>query len=115
MRLAADVLIGVVALLHMYFLLLEMVLWDKPLGMKVFRMTAEKAAMTKQLAMNQGLYNGFLAAGLAWSLVSGSLQVKLFFLACVFVAGVFGAATVSRRIFWIQAAPAGVALILLHL
>jgi putative membrane protein len=92
-----------------------MFLWSLPIGLRTFRMTAEKAATTKQLAMNQGLYNGFLAAGLAWGLLVASLPVKSFFLACVFVAGIFGAATVSRRIFWIQAAPAGVALILLHL
>ncbi len=117
MRYAADVLIGVVALLHVYFLALEMFFWDKPLGLRTFRMNAEKAAVTKQLAMNQGLYNGFLAAGLALGLALGEagLGYKIFFLSCVLLAGVFGAATVSRRILWIQAAPAAAALVLLHL
>lgn len=115
MQATADILVALVALLHLYFLVLEMMLWDRPLGMKVFRMSAEKAAMTKQLAMNQGLYNGFLAAGLIWGLILGpsGFAIKMFFLGCVVVAGVFGAFTVSRRIFWIQAAPAVVAVVLL--
>jgi putative membrane protein len=115
MRLAADVVTGLVALLHVYFLVLEMFLWDKPLGRKTFRMTPEHAAATKTLAANQGLYNGFLAAGLAWSLWLGAPgdAVRLFFLGCVVVAGAYGAATVSRRIFWIQAAPAILAAALL--
>ena len=94
-----------------------MMLWDKPLGMKVLRMTAEKAAMTRQLAMNQGLYNGFLAAGLIWGLILGApgFAIKLFFLACVVIAGVFGALTVSRKILWVQAVPASVAMGLVFL
>jgi putative membrane protein len=112
MKLLSDVAIGLVALLHMYFLVLEMFLWDKPKGMKTFRLTPEKAAMTKSLAMNQGLYNGFLAAGLAWGLYAGAFDFKVFFLGCVIVAGAFGAATVSRKILWVQALPAAVALAL---
>ncbi|XLM21669.1 DUF1304 domain-containing protein, partial [Chromobacterium piscinae] len=100
-----------------YFLILEMFLWDKPLGMKTFRLTPEKARETKALAANQGLYNGFLAAGLLWGLWLGTagFQIKLFFLACVLAAGVFGAATVSRRILLVQGLPAalGIALLLL--
>ncbi len=102
MILVANLVIALVALLHLWFLVLEMFLWTKPLGMKTFRLTPEFAAASKSLAMNQGLYNGFLAAGLG----SGDTAVKLFFLGCVVIAGVFGAATVSRRIFWIQALPA---------
>jgi putative membrane protein len=110
MKLAADIAVGLVALLHAYFLVLEMFLWDKPKGMKTFGLTPEKAAMTKSLAMNQGLYNGFLAAGLVWGLVADFPPAKIFFLACVIVAGVFGAVTASRKILWVQAVPGGVAL-----
>jgi putative membrane protein len=110
MKLAADVVVGLVALLHVYFLVLEMFLWDKPKGMKTFGLTPEKAAITKSLAMNQGLYNGFLAAGLAWGLYAGAFDFKVFFLGCVIVAGVFGAMTASRKILWVQALPALVAL-----
>jgi putative membrane protein len=105
---AADLAVLVVALLHLGFLVLEMFLWDKPFGRRTFRMTPEKAAATKSLAMNQGLYNGFLAAGLLWGLFAGD-DVKLFFLACVIVAGVFGALTASRTILWVQALPGLVA------
>jgi putative membrane protein len=115
----ANVLVALVAALHVYFLILEMFLWTKPLGLKTFRNSPEKAADSAVLAANQGLYNGFLAAGLVWGLIehgSGfALQVKTFFLLCVIVAGVFGAATVSRRILLVQAAPAVIALILLWL
>jgi putative membrane protein len=91
-----------------------MFLWEKPLGLGVFRQTAERAAITRVLAANQGLYNGFLAAGLVWGLILGADggAIKVFFLACVIIAGIFGAATVSRRILWIQAAPAALGLIL---
>jgi putative membrane protein len=104
----ANVLIGVVALLHVYFLVLEMFLWDRPFGRKTFGLTPEFSAASKALAANQGLYNGFLAAGLVWGLRLGSAgyPVKLFFLACVIVAGVFGAVTVNRKIFLVQAVPA---------
>ena len=114
MTVAADILTGLVALLHLYFLVLEMFLWTKPLGLKTFRNSPEKAEMTRVLAANQGLYNGFLAAGLLWGLWLGSagLQFKVFFLGCVVVAGVYGAWSVSRRILWVQAAPGAVALAL---
>lgn len=110
MRLLADAATGLVALLHLGFLVLEMFLWTKPLGLRIFRNTPERAELTKVLAANQGLYNGFLAAGLAWGLVAGSQPFKVFFLGCVIVAGAYGAWSVSRRIFWVQAAPAAVAL-----
>ena len=117
MGMAANIVIGIVALLHVYFLVLEMFLWDQPLGMKTFHNSPEKAATTKVLAANQGLYNGFLAAGLIWGIVQGAagLQFKVFFLCCVIVAGVYGALSVSRRILFIQALPAaiGLALVLL--
>lgn len=111
----ANVLIGVVAVLHLYFMYLEMIAWDQPLGRKTFGTTAEFAAASKALAANQGLYNGFLVAGLAWGLYlgEGGFAVKVFFLACVIVAGVFGAATVSRRILFVQALPAALALLAL--
>lgn len=117
MHLAAQILIAFVALLHVYFLVLEMFLWDTPSGRKAFGLTPEFAAASKRLAANQGLYNGFLAAGLFWGLAQGGAgwHVDIFFLACVIVAGVFGAMTVSRKIFFIQALPALIALILLHL
>jgi len=115
----ANALVALVAALHVYFLALEMFLWTKPLGLKTFRQTPEKAAESKVLAANQGLYNGFLAAGLVWGLVhptpAFAFQIKVFFLVCVIVAGVFGAATVSRRILYVQAAPAAIALLLLLL
>ena len=115
----ANLLVALVAILHVYFLVLEMFLWTKPLGLKTFRNSPEKAADSAVLAANQGLYNGFLAAGLVWGLVqstpSFAFQIKVFFLLCVIVAGLYGAATVSRRILWVQAAPAAIALILLWL
>jgi putative membrane protein len=111
---AATIAVVAVALLHVWFLVLEMFLWDKPFGRRTFGMTPEKAALTKPLAMNQGLYNGFLAAGLLWGLAAGQ-NVQIFFLACVIVAGVFGALTASRTIFWVQALPGLVALLLVLL
>jgi putative membrane protein len=113
----AGLVVALVAILHLAFLVLEMFLWEQPLGMRVFRQTAEHAAITRALAMNQGLYNGFLAAGLIWGLLAdtGSNEIRLFFLSCVIIAGVFGAATVSRRILWIQAAPAAIGLVLVLL
>ena len=115
----ANILVALVALLHVYFLVLEMFLWTRPMGLKTFRNTPEKAADSAVLAANQGLYNGFLAAGLVWGLVQGApgfaLEIKTFFLLCVIVAGIYGAATVSRRILYVQAAPAAIALILLWL
>ncbi|MFO0595237.1 MAG: DUF1304 domain-containing protein [Myxococcaceae bacterium] len=116
MHIAALVVTGIVALLHAWFLTLEMFLWQKPLGLKTFGNTPEKAALTAVLAKNQGLYNGFLVAGLAWSLVHPdagvAVQLARFFLGCVIVAGAYGAATVSPRIFVVQAVPAIVALAL---
>ena len=115
----ANLLVALVAMLHVYFLVLEMFLWQKPLGLKTFRNSPEKAAETAVLAANQGLYNGFLAAGLGWGLIqsvpASGFQITVFFLLCVIVAGVYGAATVSRRILYVQAAPAAIALILLWL
>jgi putative membrane protein len=115
----ANGLVALVAALHVYFLVLEMFLWTKPLGLKTFRNTPEKAAESAVLAANQGIYNGFLAAGLVWGLFHGNpgfaFQIKTFFLLCVIVAGIYGAATVSRRILYVQAAPAVLALILLWL
>src|SRR3954467_3328706 len=112
MKTAAEIVVAIVALLHVYFMVLEMFLWDTPYGRKTFAMTQEKAAATKQLAMNQGLYNGFLAAGLLWGLAAGA-PVQVFFLACVIVAGVFGALPASRKILWVQALPGAIALALL--
>ncbi len=112
---AANIAVGLVALLHAGFLVLEMFLWEKPFGRRVFRTTPEFAAASRTLAANQGLYNGFLAAGLVWGLWLGDdgLPVKLFFVACVIVAGVFGAVTASRNILFVQALPGIVALALL--
>lgn len=111
------ILIALVALLHLYILVLEMFLWAGPRGQKAFGMTPEFAAETRVLAANQGLYNGFLAAGLIWSLVHPvpefAWQVAMFFLACVAVAGIFGAATASRKILFIQTLPAVVAMLAL--
>jgi putative membrane protein len=122
MALITNLVILLVAVLHLYFLVLEMFLWDKPKGMKAFGLTPQKAADTKVLAANQGLYNGFLAAGLLWGLFQGvvhqgdaGLDFKVFFLLCVVVAGVYGALTVSKKILIIQAMPAALALVLLFL
>lgn len=117
MALVADIAIALVALLHAYFLVLEMFLWDKPAGMRAFGLAPEFAQATKTLAANQGLYNGFLVAGLVWGLLLGAsgFGIKVFFLLCVIVAGVFGAATASRKILWVQALPAVIALALLLL
>jgi putative membrane protein len=118
MRALSDALAAFVALEHLGFLVLEMFLWTKPIGLKIFRLTPAAAAASASLAANQGLYNGFLAAGLLWGLLSAepaALPIKTFFLACVIVAGVFGAATASPRILLVQAAPALAALVLLRL
>ncbi|HEV2506371.1 MAG TPA: DUF1304 domain-containing protein [Mesorhizobium sp.] len=113
----ASILVGLVALIHVYIVYLEMVLWDTPRGHKAFGLTPEFAAASKVLAANQGLYNGFLAAGLIWGLYLGEagFQVKTFFLLCVLVAGLYGAATANRKILYIQALPAALALIALWL
>jgi putative membrane protein len=110
----ANTAVVMIAALHFWFLALEMFLWDKPIGLRTFGMSAEEAALTKPLAMNQGLYNGFLAAGLLWGLVAGD-AVTIFFLGCVIVAGVFGALTASRKILWVQAVPGLIALLLVLL
>lgn len=108
MLIAADILVGFVALIHVYILVLEMFLWAKPIGRRAFGLTQELAEQTKVLAANQGLYNGFLAAGLFWGLWQGQdgFATKLFFLGCIAVAGIYGAATASKKILWVQAAPA---------
>jgi putative membrane protein len=117
MSLIASIVVALVALLHIYFLVLEMFLWDKPAGLKAFGQTPESAAATKVLAANQGLYNGFLAAGLLWGLWLGpaGFGVKVFFLLCVLIAGLYGAATASRKILYVQALPAAVGLVLVWL
>ena len=117
MSLIASIVVALVALLHFYFLVLEMFLWDKPAGLKAFGQTPASAAATKVLAANQGLYNGFLAAGLLWGLWlgPGGFCVKVFFLLCVLIAGVYGAATASRKILYVQALPAAVGLVLVYL
>ncbi|HQU90312.1 MAG TPA: DUF1304 domain-containing protein [Denitromonas sp.] len=109
--------IALVALIHAYILVLEMFLWDKPAGLRAFGQTLEAARASKVLAANQGLYNGFLAAGLIWGLSLGAEggSVKVFFLLCVLIAGVYGAATASRKILFVQALPAAVGLVLLGL
>jgi len=111
MTLIATLLTLLVAVLHLWFMVLEMVLWTRPLGLKTFRNTPEKAQITRVLAANQGLYNGFLATGLLWGLLwLADWRVVAFFLVCVALAGAYGAWSVSRRIFWIQAFPALLAL-----
>jgi putative membrane protein len=113
MATASQVLTGLVAFLHLYFLVLEMFLWTTPFGMKTFKRTLEEQQQTKILAGNQGLYNGFLAAGLVWALTTGepfAYSLKLFFLGCVVIAGLYGAATASRAILFVQAIPALLAL-----
>ena len=114
MPLLASVLVVLVALLHLYFLVLEMFLWTRPLGLRTFRNTPEKAELTRVLAANQGLYNGFLVAGLANGLVLGAAGAGkpwlVFFLGCVVVAGLFGAATASKKILYVQALPGALAL-----
>ena len=114
MTIAANIAVALVALLHLYFLVLEMFFWDKPLGRRTFGLTPEFAKASKGLAANQGLYNGFLVAGLVWGIWLGADggPVKIFFLGCVIVAGVFGALTASRKILWVQALPGAVALAL---
>ena len=113
MTILSTVLIVLVVLLHLYFMLLEMYLWEKPLGLRTFGIKPEFARTTKSLAANQGLYNGFLAAGLVWGLSAGenALSIKLFFLSCVIIAGIFGALTANRKIFFIQALPGIITLV----
>ena len=117
MNAAANIVVALVALLHVWFLVLEMFLWDKPAGLRAFGQTPQAAASSKVLAANQGLYNGFLAAGLAWGLLLGveGSGVKIFFLACVLIAGLYGGATASRKILVVQALPAAIGLALMLL
>ncbi|WP_111893913.1 DUF1304 domain-containing protein [Acinetobacter sp. MB5] len=115
----AKLLIALIGILHVYILVLEMFLWDKPQGLKAFGNTLEKAKQTKVLAQNQGLYNGFLAAGLFWSLLVSdpdfSRAITTFFLGCVLVAGIYGGLTASKKIIYIQAVPAFLTLCVLYL
>ena len=113
-----TILIALIAILHVYILVLEMFLWDKPYGLKAFGNTLEKAQLTKVLAQNQGLYNGFLAAGLFWSLLAPTacaVAIANFFLGCVLVAGIYGGLTASKKIIYIQAVPALLALLAVNL
>ena len=114
MAIAANIAVALVAILHLYFMVLEMYFWDKPLGRKAFHLTPEFAAASKSLAANQGLYNGFLAAGLVWGLLPGDHghAIKLFFLGCVVIAGIFGAVTANKKILFVQAVPGAVAMAL---
>lgn len=113
----ANIVVATVALIHVYILVLEMFLWDKPAGLRAFGQTREAAAASKVLAANQGLYNGFLAAGLFWGLSLGAAGtgIKVFFLGCVLVAGIYGAMTASRKILFVQAVPAAIGLVLVLL
>lgn len=114
----ASVMTAIVALLHLYFMVLEMFLWTKPFGRKAFRMSEAKAEETKVLAANQGLYNGFLAAGLLWSLMYPSMffarELAMFFLGCIVIAGLYGAYSVSRKVLFVQALPALIAFLSMY-
>ena len=115
MALVAGILVGLVAVLHVGFLVLEMFYWDQPLGRRIFHTTPDFSRASAVLAANQGLYNGFLAAGLVWGLVSNQTSVTLFFLICVWVAGLYGGFTVRPNIFYIQALPAAIAFLAVYL
>ena len=115
MTIIANIVVAVVAILHLGFLVLEMFLWNHPIGRKTFKMTKEISESSATLAANPGLYNGFLAAGLIWGLLSGEFSIKLFFLSCVLIAGIFGGFTAKRSILYIQALPALLGLIFLFL
>jgi putative membrane protein len=119
MIIVANTLVAIVAALHLYFLVLEMFLWTKPLGLKTFSQSQQKADDSAVLAANQGLYNGFLAAGLIWGLLNPEpgfgFQIKVFFLVCVIAAGLYGGYSVSTRIILVQALPAALALLFLYL
>lgn len=111
----SNAFVLLVAVLHVWFMILEMYFWTKPLGLKAFRMTPSAAEATKVLAMNQGLYNGFLAAGLIWGVCANQLQVKIFFLICVIIAGIVGGMTANKKILFIQTLPAVLAISTLFL
>ena len=115
MRLLSHLLVLLVALVHVWFMVLEMLLWDHPVGRRIFDMTPEFSAASAVLAANQGLYNGFLAAGLLWGLLARRREVKVFFLACIVVAGVYGGVSAKITILYVQALPALIALILVAL
>ena len=117
MTILADMALVLVALLHVAFLVLEMFLWSKPIGRRIFRLPPDVMAASAPLAANQGLYNGFLAAGVLWGLILGTtgFDIKVFFLACVIVAGLLGGATTKRSILWLQAMPGAIALVLVLL
>ena len=118
MKVLGNILVSLVAILHIGFLVLEMFLWATPFGMKTFNLTPEFAAASAALAANQGLYNGFLAAGLIWALLdphSHAFELKIFFLTCVIVAGIYGGLTATRKILFVQALPAAVALVAVHI
>jgi len=117
MYIAANIVVGLIAVLHIYFLVLEMFFWDKPMGLRAFGHTPEVAKVSKVLAANQGLYNGFLSAGLIWGLWLGheGTAIKIFFLGCILIAGIYGAMTAHRKILFIQAVPAAIGLVLVTL
>lgn len=117
MQILANLTVAIVAFLHILFLVLEMFLWTKPMGRRIFGLSAEMAKSTAALAANQGLYNGFLAAGLIWGLVAGpaGFSIKIFFLCCVVIAGIFGGFTAKKSILWTQALPGIIALVLVLL
>lgn len=115
MNLVATILVVLVAALHLGFLALEMFFWDHPFGRKRFKMTPEYSKASASLAANQGLYNGFLAAGLIWGLLNGDASIKIFFLICVVIAGIYGGLTARRTIFYVQALPGLIALLFIYL
>ena len=115
MNIVANILVVLVAVLHLGFLALEMFFWDHPFGRKRFGMTPEYSKASASLAANQGLYNGFLAAGLVWGLVAGDTSIEIFFLVCVVIAGVYGGFTAKRSILYMQALPGLLALIVVYL
>ena len=115
MIIIANILVALVAILHLGFLALEMFFWDHPIGRKRFGMTPEYSKASASLAANQGLYNGFLSAGLFWGLIAGEASIKIFFLVCVIIAGIYGSLTARRSILYIQALPGLLALIAVYL
>ena len=117
MSLIADLAVAIVALLHLGFFILETFFWTRPLGKRIFRLDEENTQATASLALNQGVYNAFLAAGLVWGLLGGpsAFQIKVFFLSCIVVAGIVGGLTAKRSILWMQAVPGLVALVLVFL
>jgi putative membrane protein len=115
MSLLVNIFVGLIALLHIYILIMEMFLWTRPRTRKVFEMTKEDAQVSKTLAANMGLYNGFLAAGLIYGLLLNNNEFKLFFLICIAIAGVYGALTASKKIVFVQTVPSVITIILVFL